>query len=543
MTIETIATAKRYASVGLKDDMRCNTTSIPYYRFYYHRGGIDLKVIEMKNICKSFGSLKANENVNFDLEQGEMHALLGENGAGKSTLMSQLYGMYHNDSGEIFVNGEKVDIVNPTAAIEHSIGMVHQHFMLIPQLNVTQNIYLGMKEAGFVFKKDKLMANVKALNDKYGFNVDPSALIWQLPVGVQQKVEILKVLIRKSRIIILDEPTAVLTAQEVDELFDSLRRMASEGYSIILITHKMREAIDFCDRITVMRSGKVVSTINARDTTEDELAEMMVGRSVNFNRMVQPQERGSTLFELRNVSIKHDKGHMAVKHADLELHSGEIVGIAGVDGNGQLELGEAIFGLRRIAQGEVYVDGEKIARNTPDVMIAKGMAHIPDDRHKKGLVMDFSTMDNLILGFQRSPKYSRSIFCKRTAIAENAAKLKESYDIRCHDITLPVRGLSGGNQQKVILARVLDSDPKVIIAIQPTRGLDVGAAEFMHRKLVEERAKGKAVLLISTDLDEILTISDRIHVMFNGELSESLSPEVPIQQLGLMMTGGNKKGA
>ena len=503
-----------------------------------------MKVIEMKNICKSFGSLKANENVNFDLEQGEMHALLGENGAGKSTLMSQLYGMYHNDSGEIFVNGEKVDIVNPTAAIEHSIGMVHQHFMLIPQLNVTQNIYLGMKEAGFVFKKDKLMANVKALNDKYGFNVDPSALIWQLPVGVQQKVEILKVLIRKSRIIILDEPTAVLTAQEVDELFDSLRRMASEGYSIILITHKMREAIDFCDRITVMRSGKVVSTINARDTTEDELAEMMVGRSVNFNRMVQPQERGSTLFELRNVSIKHDKGHMAVKHADLELHSGEIVGIAGVDGNGQLELGEAIFGLRRIAQGEVYVDGEKIARNTPDVMIAKGMAHIPDDRHKKGLVMDFSTMDNLILGFQRSPKYSRSIFCKRTAIAENAAKLKESYDIRCHDITLPVRGLSGGNQQKAIIAREIDKNPELLIAVQPTRGLDVGAIEYIHSQLVAQRDAGKGVLLISLELDEVMNVSDRILVMYEGEIVGEFDPKkVTVEELGLYMAGAKKGGS
>ena len=499
------------------------------------------KVIEMQGVYKYFGSFCANENVDFDVEEGEVHGLLGENGAGKSTLMNVLYGLYTHDQGIVKINGEEVNIKSPSDAIKLGVGMVHQHFMLIPQLTVTQNIFLGMSETGFVLKMKSLEQQVQEVNDKYGFNVKPNSVIWQLPVGIQQKVEILKVLLRKGKILILDEPTAVLTPSEVEELFMSVKKLAKQGYSIILITHKLEEIMEYTDRVTVLRSGKVIGTVSTSETNNDELTTMMVGRDVSLERDIEEQTAGAVLLEVKDLVVKSDKDVPAVKGVSFKVKAGEILGIAGVDGNGQLELGEAITGLRKIVKGTISINGSaEMSHVKPKTMLSAGLGHIPDDRHKKGLVLPFGIKENLIMGSQRSKKYNKGIFVNSKAIDKHAAELIADFDIRCRGIDQPAGDLSGGNQQKVILAREVDRNPDILLAIQPTRGLDIGAIEFVRGKLKEARANGKAVLLISTDLDEIRTLSDRIAVMYNGNFSGEVNYNAPLKEIGMLMAGVNK---
>lgn len=500
-----------------------------------------MKVVELENVCISFGDTRANQDVCFELEQGEVHALLGENGAGKSTLMNILYGLYKCDSGTIKINGQEIEMDSPKTAIKLGIGMVHQHFMLIPQFTVTKNIFLGMKESGFFLNEEKLNKEVQELNDKFGFNVDPRAYVWQLPVGVQQKVEILKTLIRKAKILILDEPTAVLTPNEVDELFVSIRKLTEEGYSVILITHKMGEVLKYADRVTVMREGKVVATKKVSETNLKDLAAMMVGRDVNLSRNLKPQDPGDVYLRLENVKVKDNKGQYIVNGVSLEVRAGEIVGIAGVDGNGQLELGEAIVGLRKIEEGKVTICGQDKTNAAPREILKAGLAHIPDDRHKKGLVLPFTIKENLILGLQRDRQYRRGIMLDYKKVEQSTQKLAEEFDVRPRNIELKARMLSGGNQQKVILAREVSRSPEVLIALLPTRGLDIGAIEFVRSKIVNERNNGKAVLLVSTDLDEILSLSDRIAVIYKGEILDVVSPDTPVEEIGLLMGGVKRK--
>jgi len=501
-----------------------------------------MNVVEMRGINKFFGDFQANKNVNFTLREGEIHALLGENGAGKSTLMNVLYGMYSNAEGEILINGEKAEILSPNDAIERGVGMVHQHFMLIPQLTVTQNVFMGMKEAGLVLNLKQLNQKVKEMSEKFGFNVnDPTAYIWQLPVGVQQKVEIIKVLMRNARILILDEPTAVLTPQEVVELFKSLKSLVSEGYSIILITHHMNEVLEYCDRVTVMRLGEVIDTVNVKDTDADKLANMMVGRKINLKRQIEPQEPGKVMLDVEKLHVKNNKGLEAVKGTSFQVKQGEIVGIAGVDGNGQLELAEAIVGGRKIESGQILFDKDDVTRKNIRYRLDKGMAHIPDDRQKKGLVMQLSIKDNFVISNENSAAYKDKAFLNRKAIDDKAKTLVEEFDVRPRNINYISGSLSGGNQQKVILAREVDRNPSIMIAVQPTRGLDIGAIEFVRSKLIEERKRQTAVLLISTDLEEILSLSDRILVMCNGEFMGEIFYDTPDEQIGLLMAGHRLK--
>ena len=497
-----------------------------------------MNVVEMRGIYKYFGSFCANKNVDFTLRKGEIHALLGENGAGKSTLMNVLYGMYNSAEGQIFINGKEVKIDSPNDAIAEGVGMVHQHFMLIPQLTVTQNVFMGMKEAGLVYKMKELNKRVSDMSQRFGFNVnDPTAYIWQLPVGVQQKVEIIKVLMRNAKILILDEPTAVLTPQEVNELFKSLTALVADGYSIILITHHMSEVLDFCDRVTVMRLGEVIGTVDVKDTNADELAHMMVGRKIDLDRKIVAKEAGRPMIEVKDLRVKNNKGLEAVKSVNFSVHAGEIVGIAGVDGNGQLELAEAIVGGRKIEGGDVLFDGDSVAKKDIRYRLDKGMAHIPDDRQKKGLVMQMSIKDNFVVSNEKSDLYKTALFLDTKKIDEKAQTMVEEFDVRPADINYIAGSLSGGNQQKVILAREVNRKPSVLMAIQPTRGLDIGAIEFVRSKLIEERERGTAVLLISTDLEEILSLSDRILVMHGGEFMGEVTYDVPVEKIGLMMAG------
>ncbi len=499
-----------------------------------------MNVVEMRGIYKYFGDFCANKNVDFTLEKGEIHALLGENGAGKSTLMNILYGLYSHDEGTIKLQGEEVNIDSPSAAIAKGVGMVHQHFMLIPQLTVMQNVFLGMKEAGLVHNRRKLDASVQELSDRFGFNIDPASLIWQLPVGVQQKVEIVKVLMRKAKILILDEPTAVLTPQETADLFTSIQTLASEGYSIILITHKMSEVLTYANRVTVMRLGEVVGSVAVQDTDKDKLAHMMVGRDVSLERHVEPKEPGEDRLIVKDLCVKNDKGLIAVDHLSFSVRSGEIVGIAGVDGNGQLELAEAISGGRKVESGSIAFSDVDVTRKSIRHRLDEGMAHIPDDRHTKGLVLQYPIKDNIVLSNQRSAQYTKLGMMDTKSIEAHAEELVKEFDVRPADINYLAGGLSGGNQQKVILAREVARAPKVMLANQPTRGLDIGAIEFVRKKLVEERERGTGVLLISTDLDEIFSLSDRVFVIHSGKFMGEVNHETPIQEVGLLMAGHHK---
>jgi simple sugar transport system ATP-binding protein len=502
-------------------------------------------ILELVGITKRFPGIVANDDVSFDLRRGEVHALLGENGAGKTTLMNVLYGLYDPDEGEIRVKGERVSFPSPRAAIDHGIGMVHQHFMLIPVMTVAENIVLGTEpsERGIFLDYDSARSRVQDLAGSFGFAVDPDARIQDISVGQQQRVEILKAIYRGADILILDEPTAVLTPQEAQELFGILKSLVREGMSIIFISHKLNEVLDIADRVTVLRRGKVVETLPAAGATEETLAKLMVGREVLLRVEKGPPSPGAALLRVDGLTVRDDRGVEKVRDVSLEVREGEIVGIAGVDGNGQAELIDAITGLRKPESGTIELAGEDVTGESVRDHFDDGLGHIPQDRQRRGLVLDFSIAENLGLHDFRKPPASRAgwLFPKR--LVERARRLIREFDVRGGGAQTKAAALSGGNQQKVILAREIDRDPRVLIAAQPTRGLDVGAIEFVHRRLVEERTEGRAVLLISLELDEILSLSDRILVMFEGAIVGEFPPTATEDELGLAMTGAAREQA
>ncbi|WP_157110025.1 ABC transporter ATP-binding protein [Thermanaeromonas toyohensis] len=499
----------------------------------------------MREIIKEFGALRANDRVNLKVKRGEIHALLGENGAGKTTLMNILYGLYQPTSGEIIFEGRLVKITSPREAIELGIGMVHQHFMLIPALTVAENIILGMKAGpGGLLDLKQAATRIKELSHQYGLDVDPYAKVWQLSVGQQQRVEIVKALYRGARLLILDEPTAVLTPQEVRELFRVLKQFTREGHTVIFISHKLDEVMSLCDRVTVLRAGRVVGTVETSKTSKEELARMMVGREVFFKVDKKPCCPGEVILELKGVEALDNKGLKALKGISFSLYRGEILGIAGVDGNGQSELVEVITGLRKAIAGKVFLKGQDITNLPPRKILEQNVAHIPEDRHLRGLVMEMSIKENLILQTYYQQPFSKGFILDWKTIKEHACRLIKEYDVRALSEEVPVKNLSGGNQQKVILAREVCRQPELLIAMHPTRGLDVGATEYIHRRLVEERDRGAAVLLISTELDEVLSLSDRIAVLYEGEIMGIVpGGEVDIEELGLMMAGSRRKVA
>lgn len=499
-------------------------------------------VVEMLNIRKEFPGVVANDNVTIQLKKGEIHALLGENGAGKSTLMNILFGLYEPDQGKIKVNGEEVNIVNPNVATDLGIGMVHQHFMLVDTFTVTENIILGSEPSnlGFIDIK-KAEKEVQKLSDTYGLHVDPTAKIRDISVGMQQRVEILKTLYRGANVLIFDEPTAVLTPQEIEELMDIMRALIREGKSIILITHKLKEIMEVCDRCTVIRRGKGIGTVNVADTNVNELASLMVGREVTFKTEKTPAEPKEVVLQVEDLYVKDSRNVELVKGLDLEVRAGEIVGIAGVDGNGQTELIEAITGLRNAVKGRITLKGQDITNFNPRKVTESGVGHIPQDRQRFGLVLQYSVADNAVLQTYYQEPYSKNGLLKDEEIEKKAREIIEEYDVRTPSPHTLASALSGGNQQKVIIGREIDRSPHLLIAAQPTRGLDVGAIEFIHKKLIEERDKGRAVLLMSFELDEILNVSDRIAVMFDGKIIDIVKPEETTEEeLGLLMAGSEK---
>lgn len=499
-------------------------------------------VIEMLNIRKEFGSFVANDNITLQLKQGEIHALLGENGAGKSTLMNVLFGLYQPDGGEIRVQGEKVNISNPNIANDFGIGMVHQHFMLIDIFTVTENIILGSEpsKAGKINIK-KAEEEVRALSERYGLAVNPSAKIADISVGMQQRVEILKTLYRGAEILIFDEPTAVLTPQEIKELIQILRNLINEGKSIILITHKLKEIMEVCDRVTVIRKGKGIKTVNVSETNPNDLASLMVGREVTFKTEKRSATPGKEVLIIEDLVVKDSRNVTAVDHLNLTVHAGEILGIAGVDGNGQTELLEAITGLTKVDAGIITLNEKNITNLPPRKITEIGMAHIPEDRHKHGLVLDYPIGMNMVLQTYYKRPFSNNGILKFDVISKKARQLIEEFDVRTPDEFTIARALSGGNQQKAIIAREVDRNPELLIAAQPTRGLDVGAIEFIHRRLIEQRDHGKAVLLISFELDEIMNVSDRIAVIYEGKIVATVDPkETTEQELGLLMAGSKR---
>ncbi|NLY36129.1 MAG: ABC transporter ATP-binding protein [Tissierellia bacterium] len=499
-------------------------------------------IVEMRNITKRFPGIIANANVTLQLKKGEIHALLGENGAGKSTLMSVLFGFYQPEEGEIFVRGEKVDIKSPNIAYELGIGMVHQHFQLIDNFTVVENIILGDEPGGILIDYDKARKQVKELSLQYGLGVDPDSKIEDISVGMQQRVEILKVLYRKAEIIILDEPTAVLTPQEIDELIGIMKNFAAEGKSVILITHKLKEIIASADRVTVLRQGKYIGTVNVKDTTEGELAELMVGREVNFDVDKAPAQPGEDVMVIKDLWVKDQRKLDALKGLNLHLRRGEILGIAGVDGNGQQELVEAVTGLRKVEKGDIILQGKSIINDSIRERITKGIAYIPEDRQRRALVMDFRLDENIVLKTYENEPLSHGLLLDEVEIKKKGKRIIDEFDVRSSEgIDTIVRNMSGGNQQKAIIGREVDLDPLVMVASQPSRGLDVGAIEYVHKRLVELRDQGKAVLLVSFELDEIMSVSDRINVIYQGRITGDVLPEeTTVQELGLMMSGSKE---
>jgi simple sugar transport system ATP-binding protein len=498
--------------------------------------------VEMENIVVRFPGVLANDRVNFILRQGEIHALLGENGAGKSTLMNVLSGLYRPTSGVIKIYGQPVVFNSPRAAIGDGIGMVHQHFMLVPSQTVTENILLGLNEPRFFLNLATYDQKILALQDQFGLRVDPKAKIWQLSVGEQQRVEILKMLYRGAKILIMDEPTAVLAPQEIDELMTTMRSMTEQGKSIIFISHKLDEVTTVADRVTVLRRGRVTAEGESMaGVTKADLARLMVGREVVFTFSKEIRQPGPVVLSLRGVGAENDKGIAALKEVSLEVRSGEILGIAGVAGNGQSELAQVITGLRP-CQGSITINGQEIGNAPPIQAIRQGVAHIPEDRHHVGSAPNLSITDNTIMKDYRRPPIGNGWTVDNTAARSRAQQLKAAYDILAPSVDIAAGKLSGGNLQKVILAREISAEPKLMIAVQPTRGLDVGAIEAIQRLLLAQRAAGAAILLISEELDELLSLSDRLAVLYDGQIMGVMpAEEADIDQIGLMMTGGTVK--
>ena len=499
--------------------------------------------IQMKDIVKKFGNFVANDHINLTVHKGEVHAILGENGAGKSTLMNVLYGLYRPTEGEIFVGGKPVHIDSPKKAIELGIGMVHQHFMLVQPYTVTENIILGMEPVkGLTVDMDSAREKVRELSERYNMQVDPDAKIEDISVGMQQRAEILKVLYRGADILILDEPTASLTPQEIEELIEIIGHLTNDGKSVILITHKLKEIKSSADYCTIIRQGKYIRTVKVDDVTENDLASMMVGRDVEFVVEKKKIEPGDVVLEVKNLHAKDYRGVEILKGLNLNVRKGEIVGLAGVDGNGQTELVEILTGLRKGDSGEIYMNGENVFNWSPRALFDKGISSIPADRQKHGLILEFSVAENLILQNFGEEEFSKNRILNKKSIMDHAKELIGKFDIRpSGSENKPAGQLSGGNQQKVIIAREVTNDKDLLIAVNPTRGLDVGAIEFVHKYIVEQRNKNRAVLLVSFELDEIMSLSDRIEVIFDGTISGSMAgKDADENTLGLMMAGGKR---
>jgi simple sugar transport system ATP-binding protein len=501
-------------------------------------------VIEMLDITKVFPGIRANDGVTLQVEQGSIHALLGENGAGKSTLMSILFGLYLPDAGTIKIRGKAVRITSPNAANSLGIGMVHQHFKLVHNFTVTENIILGLEpRSGLVINRKKAARRVREISELYGLQVDPDAKIEDISVGMQQRVEILKMLYRDAEILIFDEPTAVLTPQEIRELMGIMRRLVQEGKTILLITHKLKEIKEAADFCTVLRRGRLIGTVPVAETSEQQMAEMMVGREVNFHVEKAPAQPGEVLLQVEHLNVRNAKGLLGAKDLSLEVKAGEILGVCGIDGNGQTELIGAITGLTASESGRILLKGEDIAGLSIKQRTDKGIGHIPEDRHKHGLILDFRLDENLVVHSYDHPPFSHLGVLDFGNIRAKAERLIREFDVRCgQGGATPVRSMSGGNQQKAIVAREIDRSPQVLVVAQPTRGLDVGAIEYIHQRIVAERDKGKAILLVSLELDEILDVSDRIAVIYGGEIVGVVNAaETDENELGLMMSGSVRK--
>lgn len=501
-------------------------------------------IIEMLNITKEFPGIRANDNITLQLKKGEIHALLGENGAGKSTLMSILFGLYQPTSGVIKKNGKEVKINTPNDANDLNIGMVHQHFKLVECFSVLDNIILGVEPSkGLFLEKKGAREKVLQLSDKYGLKVDPDALISDITVGMQQRTEILKMLYRDNEVLIFDEPTAVLTPQEITELMKIMKNLAKEGKSILFITHKLNEIMEVADRCTILQKGRYIGTVDIDKTNREELSRMMVGRNVNFSVEKKPAKPGETVLKVEHMTVPskaHDNN--AVKDISFNVRRGEIVCIAGIDGNGQSEFVQGLTGLEKITSGKLIFNDRDIAKASIRDRSKCGMSHIPEDRHKHGLVLDYSLEQNMVLQRYWQPEFQKGGFIKSKAVREYSDRLIEEYDVRSGQGSITIaRSMSGGNQQKAIIAREIDKDPDLLVAVQPTRGLDVGAIEFIHKQLVAQRDQGKAVLLVSLELDEVMDVSDRILVMYEGEIVGQLDPKkITVEELGLYMAGAKR---
>jgi len=500
--------------------------------------------LELKGITKRFGSLVANDRIDLSVSPGQVHALLGENGAGKTTLMNILYGLLQPDEGEILLDGKKAQFTSPKDAIAAGIGMVHQHFMLVPVFTVAENVTLGMEETrpSGLLDRRKARRDVRELSRRYGLEVDPDALVENLPVGIQQRVEIIKALVRDASVLILDEPTAVLTPAETDDLFRIIRQLKDGGTSVVFISHKLKEVQAIADTITVLRRGAVVGD-KPPSATEDELAAMMVGRNVQLKVSKDPARPGDVVLDVEDLTVADETGRVWVNEMSFQVRAGEILGLAGVQGNGQTELCEALLGLRPVSSGHIRLDGHDLTHSTPRQRLHAGVAYIPEDRQEDGLVGAFSVADNMILDSYDRPPFASGINLDLGAIASNAAERVQEFDVRTQSADTPVGTLSGGNQQKVILARELGREHKVLVASQPTRGLDVGSIEFVHRRIVRQRDHGVAVLIVSSELDEIYALADRIAVMYEGRITGIRPPSVPVEELGLLMAGSEVPGA
>ena len=498
-----------------------------------------IESLEMRGIVKKFPGVLANDHVDFDVKAGEIHALLGENGAGKSTLMKILYGMYQPEEGEILLNGRPITIHSPTDSIAHGIGMIHQHFMLVDNVTVAENVALGLKSSkGPRLDLDVVSARIRYLAEKYGLQIDPQAIISKLAVGERQRVEIVKALYRGAALLVLDEPTAVLTPQEVDDLFIIFKQMAADGHALIFISHKLHEIFALTNRVSVLRDGRMIGTVNTADVTKADLANMMVGREVLLTRHREKVAVGDVRLKVENVSAANDDGKAVLKNVSFEIRSGEILGVAGVSGNGQRPLAEAIAGLQFVAHGQILLEGQNVTNFSPAHMFDAGLSYIPEERMHDGVIKNFSVAENAILQDHVRRPFSRGIFLNFKEIANHAQILIESFNVKTPSRETLIKNLSGGNIQKLILARELAREPRVLIAAQPTRGVDIGATEYIHSQLLRQRAEGLATLLISEDLDEVKALSDRIMVLFGGEVMGIVNcDEVTVAQLGLMMAG------